>query len=165
MTRLNHPGGPPYGTRAPSRLPQLIAGAAGVALVLAAVASTQALGGRDLTGAVTMEVVQGQMVLRSTQGSLTLVSSGSGILVSDVAGDMARLGLRSGDMIVAVRGRAARVPEDLVSELRAAGDQERIAVRLIRNGQQRTIDIRRADWAGALPPEPPTPPPTPGTRP
>ena len=144
-------------------MPLAIAG--GLVLALGTAATTAALGGRDQSGTVTMEVVQGQMVLRCTQGSLTLVSSGTGILVADVAGDMASLGLRSGDTIVAVRGRAARVPEDLVSVLRSAADHERIAVQVIRGGQQRTLEIRRADWAGALPPEPPAPPPVPGARP
>lgn len=165
MTKPIHSGHRSSGTSIRAGLKVRPAVLGGLVLLMGTVAATQALGGREVAGTVTMEVVQGQMVLRSTAGSLTLVSSGQGILVSDVAGDMASLGLRSGDTIVAVKGRAARVPEDLVAVLRGAEAQEPVAVQVIRNGQSRRIEIRRADWAGALPPEPPTPPPVPGSRP
>lgn len=69
---------------------------------------------------------------------------GDGVLITRVVeGSPAdRGGLRKGDVLVAIDSRSIGSPDELRSFVREAGDGRSVAVRVLRDGSSRTIEVR-----------------------
>lgn len=65
-----------------------------------------------------------------------------GVLVSDVSEDSA-LGLRAGDVIVSIGGRAVARPEDALRILSSYGSDEEVTMRVMRQGSEVEVTGRR----------------------
>lgn len=66
----------------------------------------------------------------------------SGVLVAEVSGPAASAGLRSGDIVTAVRKHPVRTPADFVAAMAGAKDKAVVTLSVIRGGHTHTISIR-----------------------
>ena len=71
------------------------------------------------------------------------LSTNEGVVFESVTagGPSDRAGLRPGDVIVAIEGKATATAEDLYRELRRLRPGRRAAVRIIRDGKRRSVDV------------------------
>ena len=69
---------------------------------------------------------------------------GEGVLVNSVVdlSPAARAGIEKGDVIVSVDQRAVESPEDLANIVRAKDAGDRVTIRIVRDGERRTLEAR-----------------------
>ncbi len=65
----------------------------------------------------------------------------AGVLVTHVAGDARRQGMRPGDLLVSVNGRAVRRPLDYYEAVRTASTERILRLGVVRAGQEREINL------------------------
>jgi serine protease Do len=71
----------------------------------------------------------------------------SGVLVNSVVGGSpaARAGLEPGDVIVDIDGDAVRTPGELIASIGANAPGKTVALRMLRAGEERTMQVRLAE--------------------
>jgi serine protease Do len=111
--------------------------------------------GQAIAFAVPVEVLtrslpglrDGARISRAFLG-LRVVSAGGGVMVDSVipSSPADRADLRPGDLLTAFDGVEMRAPGDLHGALDHLAGGQRVAVRLLRDGGVRIVDVTLADW-------------------
>jgi putative serine protease PepD len=108
----------------------------------------------DTVREVVPKLKSGQTIERPYLGvSTAAATSGSGAAVASVSagGPAERAGIRQGDILAAVDGKAIRRPDDVVTALGARKPGDRIDVRVVRDGAERTLSVTLSSRPGSTP--------------
>jgi membrane-associated protease RseP (regulator of RpoE activity) len=127
---------------------------------------------RDETSRATWLGVRMQSMSEGLKDGLDYHGDG-GVLVSSVVpgSPAAQAGIRKGDVIVSINSRTVDTPDEVSDVVRSANVGQRVAIRLVRDGDTRTVTARLAaraesgededDFDAPEPPEAPEAPETP----